>query len=1013
MKSVFNFYSFRKTLLFILLFTFTGSTALAEVKPPETVAPYAGKGLASPIQLTEQEQAWLDRRLTVRVRVADTPPFQMTTPGPQGISIDTLILIGKRFGINFTFVKSPIIPWKKAVDDLTGERSFLDLLPFIKRTPAREKDIVFTQDYFSAPWVIVNRTNADFVSRMQDLYGKKVAVESGFVVLDLLKKEYPQIRIVQVNSALDALQSVASGLNDAYVANLSIASYLIQRYGLNNLKIAAPTPFGNHDVAMGVRKDWPELARIIDKGLSAMSEAEEREIRNRWLSIRYEYGVNMKKVLIWVIGLTAGFSMIIAVVFIWNRRLRREVNNRILAEEALKKSEALLQSAGKIANIGGWELNIKSKDLRWTEAVYRIYEVDSEFIPSIQTTIDFVAPEARPVISQALQSAIEQGESFDLELPIITAKGNRRVIQAVGEAQSRDEVTITVLGTVQDITERKQAEEALRQSRRAALNIMTDAVEARDRAEQISQALKENERLKTELLVKMNESQKLAMIGSWEWNLRTNDIWWSEETYRIFGVTPQDYVPSFEANGTFIHPDDFDRYGKVFEHSLKSGEQLNYDFRLITNDGRLKHCQAAGNCYYDDSGQPIRFIGTVMDITERKRAEKKLHMSEERYSAFVKQSSEAICLFEIEHAPINTTLPTEEQIDLIYANAIIGECNQVFATSLGFSGPNEMIGFKIGQIFPRLAKENVDFLKGFIQNGHQLSGVATKELSKDGSIKYFLNSLIGQFDNAKLVRIWGVKQDISLIKKAEEDIRILNAELEQRVIERTVQLESANKELEAFSYSVSHDLRAPLRSIDGFSQALLEEYQEILDDTGKGYLERVRKATQRMGLLIDDLLKLSRISRAQCKQESFDLSVLARAIAEENQQNNPDRAVDIIIQEGIMAQVDPSLIRIVLVNLIDNAFKFTAKKAHPRIEFGTAVMDGKAVYYIRDNGAGFDMAYAGKLFGAFQRLHTKEEFPGTGIGLATVQRIINRHGGRVWAEGEVEKGAVFYFTLSA
>ena len=282
----------------------------------------------------------------------------------------------------------------------------------------------------------------------------------------------------------------------------------------------------------------------------------------------------------------------------------------------------------------------------------------------------------------------------------------------------------------------------------------------------------------------------------------------------------------------------------------------------------------------------------------------------------------------------------------------------------------------------------------------------------DGVYRNYLARGIPLLNEKGNVREWvGACMDISDRKKAEKKIIELNTELEQRVIERTEQLSAANKELEAFSYSVSHDLRAPLRSIDGFSQALLEDYQEKLDDTGKTYLDRVRRATQRMGLLIDDMLKLSRITQAEMKRESLDLSAIVRDIVEAKRKSEPDRVVDVAVQEGIMVQGDPYLMRIALENLLDNAFKFTGKGAHPQIEFGAVLRDRETACFIRDTGAGFDMAYVDKLFGAFQRLHTSDEFPGTGIGLATVQRIIHRHGGRVWAEGETGKGATFYFTL--
>jgi len=294
---------------------------------------------------------------------------------------------------------------------------------------------------------------------------------------------------------------------------------------------------------------------------------------------------------------------------------------------------------------------------------------------------------------------------------------------------------------------------------------------------------------------------------------------------------------------------------------------------------------------------------------------------------------------------------------------------------------------------------------------------ATK--STDDEIGYLVDSFnrmlneIGERASAQEASNQALAREVADRKNAEEEVLRLNRELEARVQERTNKLQQANEELEAFAYSVSHDLRAPLRAIDGFSQVLSNEYAPKADDKMRHYLQRIHNGTARMSQLIEDLLNLSRISRLEMSSRTVDLSALARQVVEDLQQREPERTVAVSIWDDISVEADPRLLRIVLENLLGNAWKFTGKTGNARIEVGMLQEGEKRTLFVRDNGAGFDMAYADKLFGAFQRLHGMHEFPGTGIGLATVQRIVQRHGGRIWCQAAPGKGATFFFTLHA
>ena len=258
---------------------------------------------------------------------------------------------------------------------------------------------------------------------------------------------------------------------------------------------------------------------------------------------------------------------------------------------------------------------------------------------------------------------------------------------------------------------------------------------------------------------------------------------------------------------------------------------------------------------------------------------------------------------------------------------------------------------------------------------------------------------------------WVTFTDVDAQVAAADEIRRLNAELEKRVVTRTAELVAVTKELEAFAYSASHDLRAPLRAIDGFSAMVMEDAADALGPEDVRHLERVRAAAQRMGCLIDDLLGLSRVARRDLYRERIDVSALAREVADELLAEHEARVVEVVIAPDMAADADPRLLRVILHNLLDNAWKFTAKHEAARVEVGVTDADGERALFVRDDGAGFDPDYAEHLFGAFQRMHTAEEFEGDGIGLAMVQRLVNRHGGTAWAESQVEQGATFFFTL--
>jgi light-regulated signal transduction histidine kinase (bacteriophytochrome) len=306
------------------------------------------------------------------------------------------------------------------------------------------------------------------------------------------------------------------------------------------------------------------------------------------------------------------------------------------------------------------------------------------------------------------------------------------------------------------------------------------------------------------------------------------------------------------------------------------------------------------------------------------------------------------------------------------------------------------------------------FIAGFLL-ALLLQGMAFFMVVREVNQRREAEEAVHELNRQLEVHIRELDVEIAERKKVEAEVHQLNDQLSAQVDllnETNTTLNAVNRELESFAYSVSHDLRSPLRGLDGLSLALLEDYGDRIDDVGKGFLTRMRSESQRMGQLIDGILSLSRLTRGEFHPQPVNLSEMAAQILEELKADEPDRRVNADVEPGLATKADPRLMEAVLQNLLDNAWKFTSRHESGRIQFGSEKKDGKTVYFVKDDGAGFDMAYIGKMFGAFQRLHGAQDFPGTGIGLATVQRIIHRHGGTIWAEGAIEQGASFYFTLN-
>lgn len=637
----------------------------------------------------------------------------------------------------------------------------------------------------------------------------------------------------------------------------------------------------------------------------------------------------------------------------------RDISKLRQVEEAIRVSEERLRQAQRIAHIGSWDLDLTTGTLFWSDEIYHIFEIErSQFGSSYEAFLDMIHPDDREAVNRAYNHSLQTREPYSIDHRLLLADGRIKYVHEQCETYYADDGTpLRSIGTVQDITDRKRTEAALREANAYNRRLIEASLDP---------------------LVTIGHNGTITDV-----NAATEKVTGRSRT-ELIGTDFSDY---------FTEPE---RARAGYRQAFEQGFVIDYPLELHRADGHVTPVLYNAAVYRDEHGAVVGVFAAARDITARKQAEEEALRLGRRNELLLQSAGEGI-----------------------YGLDTSGRCtfvNPAAAAMLGYT-PDELIGRDAHQVIHHSRADGSPYplrdcpVQKAYAEGMVYRGTDEVYWRHDGSafpIEYVSTPIR---EEGKVTGAVVTFLDITERKAVERTLRRLNQELDQRVKARTAELEAANKELESFSYSVSHDLRTPLRAIDGFSKILLTEYEAQLDEDGKRLLRVIRENTERMAQLISDILTFSRTGRAELKKLPVDMTALVREVWEEVRQVEPERTYDFRLEELPLAEGDRALLRQVLMNLLTNAAKFTRSREVTRIEVGCEVTDTELIYHVRDNGVGFDMRYVDRLFGVFQRLHSDAEFEGSGIGLAVVKRIVVRHGGRVWAESELDHGATFFVAL--
>lgn len=637
-----------------------------------------------------------------------------------------------------------------------------------------------------------------------------------------------------------------------------------------------------------------------------------------------------------------------------------DITDVILAQTNLQNSEIELRKAQEIARLGNWSYRLKDGLLNWSDEMYRIFEIDYDADANLyEAYLSRMHPDEIP----HLMYLIELGKDYQFEHRIIMPDQRVKHIQCLGYfTRNENGENLILNGTAQDVTDRKIAEEAIRQ--------LNNELE-----QKVIERTAELEKSRAKLI----HAQQVAGMGYWEFDPATQKIEWSENLYAIFGFDTNEPIPNLQTINNMFHKQAIRTANKIIDRAVVKRESFEFDLDFISAKGKHCHIAVSGQPHFDETQKLSRLSGVIINITERKNIELRIEQQRNTFLTVLEQSLSGYFDWHFldDYEYMSPTLKglfgyTEEEME----NKPTAWQRIIF---------EEDLPFKMTQL-----QKHID------SHGAHPYEVESRFRHKNGSTVWILckGTVIEWGPKGEALRMVGCHIDITRQKEIENSLK------------------KNRQALESFSYSVSHDLRAPLRGIDGWSHALLEDYGPCLDETGKMFLNRVRSETQRMGRLLDEMLKLSRIGQKELVWSPVQISDLVNKVIEQQRTLNPEIEFDLHIQPHLSTWGDSNLLEIMLTNLITNCIKFSKEKNKVNIEFGIQNKDNHQAYYLKDQGIGFDMGSASKLFGVFQRLHSDTKYPGSGIGLAIVQRIVHLHQGIIWAESVINEGTCFYFTIN-